>query len=236
MIKFNALSFASLALIFSALSVNCAVAMTQESFKELALRCAPSVAPDTLEALVKTESSFNPFAIGVVGGSVKQPKNLQDAILIVTRLVAEKRNFSVGLGQVNQANFSSLGLTAEELFEPCTNLKASAQILSKCYARMSKKGLGEAQALSDALSCYYSGNDVTGYKHGYVHRVTQNSINKTAVKVPSISLLTDSPPLSSQISSSAKSTEKASAQDDPLLRASQAKQAKGEQVQDKLIF
>ena len=143
---------------------------------------------------------------------------------------------TINYREVNQANFSSLGLTAEELFEPCTNLKASAQILSKCYARMSKKGLGEAQALSDALSCYYSGNDVTGYKHGYVHRVTQNSINKTAVKVPSISLLTDSPPLSSQISSSAKSTEKASAQDDPLLRASQAKQAKGEQVQDKLIF
>ena len=232
MIRFKALSAVGFVL---ALSMNSAAAMSQESFKELALRCAPSVAIDTLAALVKTESSFNQFAIGVVGGSVKQPQNLQDAILIVTRLVAEKRNFSVGLGQINKSNFLSLGLTAEQLFEPCTNLKATAKILGKCYARMSKKGLGEARALSDALSCYYSGNDTVGYKHGYVKRVTQNSITEQAVKVPSISLLTDLPSQNSQISSSAKSAEveKASAQDDPLLRTSQTK---GEQVHDKLIF
>ena len=90
MIRFKALSAVGFVL---ALSMNSAAAMSQESFKELALRCAPSVAIDTLAALVKTESSFNQFAIGVVGGSVKQPQNLQDAILIVTRLVAEKRKF-----------------------------------------------------------------------------------------------------------------------------------------------
>lgn len=232
MIRFKALSIAGFVLV---MSVDSVAAISQESFKELALRCAPSVAPDTLAALIKTESGFNQFAIGVVGNSIRQPQNLQDAILIVTRLMAEKKNFSVGLGQVNQANFSSLGLTAEELFEPCTNLKATAKILGKCYVRMSKKGQGEAQALSDALSCYYSGNDVTGYKHGYVQRVTQNSINQT-VKVPSISLLTDLSTQNSQISASVKSTEvkKAFAQDVPLLWASS--QTQGEKEQDKLIF
>ena len=37
-----------------------------ESFDDLAGRCAPNVSLDTLKALIKTESSFNPYAIAVV--------------------------------------------------------------------------------------------------------------------------------------------------------------------------
>lgn len=208
-----------------------------ESFKSLAARCAPTIAVDTLTALVKTESSFNPYAIGVVGGKGKHPKNLQQAVFYISELVAKKRNFSVGLGQINQANFKSLGVTAEQLFDPCTNLKAAERILSKCYVRMSKKRQGEAQALADALSCYYSGNDVTGYKHGYVKRVTQNSQQSTtAIKVPSISLL------SPQISTSAKSAQPTDAvasapTSAPLnLLVTPTPQAQGGKQDQKLIF
>ena len=176
----------------------------QESFNSLALRCAPNIAVDTLRALVKTESGFNPYAIGVVGSKGLQPKNLQEAVFYVSELVAKKRSFSVGLGQINEANFASLGVTAEQLFEPCTNLKATAKILSKCYARMMKKGQGEAQALADALSCYYSGNDKVGYQHGYVSRVAKNSKSYVEnISVPSISLLTNPQAASADLSSAA---------------------------------
>lgn len=157
-------------------------------FAELAEKCAPSVSLDTLEALVQTESGFNPFAIGVVGQkSVKQPASLQEALLKVSSLVKEAQSFSVGLGQINSANFEKLNVTAEELFDPCTNLKAVATILGQCYVRMSAAGKDSAQTLGDALSCYYSGNAKTGYDHGYVARVVANA---PPVKIPSIRLLT----------------------------------------------
>ncbi|EGC99197.1 lytic transglycosylase catalytic, partial [Burkholderia sp. TJI49] len=43
-------------------------------FAQLARACAPNVDPETLAALVRTESGFNPYAIGVVGGHLtRQP-------------------------------------------------------------------------------------------------------------------------------------------------------------------
>ncbi|KFA29347.1 lytic transglycosylase, partial [Xanthomonas vasicola pv. vasculorum NCPPB 1326] len=37
-------------------------------FMDLAQQCAPTVAPQTMAALVQVESGFNPYAIGVGGG------------------------------------------------------------------------------------------------------------------------------------------------------------------------
>lgn len=154
-----------------------------EDLDDLIARCAPSVSADTVKAIVKTESGFNPLAIGVVGGSVRQPQNLQEAVFTVTQLVTQQKSFSVGLGQINSANFEALGVTAEELFEPCANLKAMSSILTQCYAK--QQGKGQAQALGDALSCYYSGNEKTGYEHGYVDKVAANA----PPVVPSVSIL-----------------------------------------------
>lgn len=41
-------------------------ASSYSNFKELASQCASNIAFDTLEAIVKTESSFNPYAVAVV--------------------------------------------------------------------------------------------------------------------------------------------------------------------------
>ena len=162
------------------------LASSADTFEELAEKCAPAVSVDTLSALVKTESNFNPFAIGVVGGSVEQPKSLQDALLKVSKLVANDRSFSVGLAQINSGNFDALGLTAEQLFDPCTNLQAAAQILGRCYMQTSAKYGDNAKALGAALSCYYAGNEHTGFEHGYVAKVAKNA---PPVKIPSIRLL-----------------------------------------------
>lgn len=76
---FKSLSF----LVFVLVLVSAAQAENeQESFNSLALRCAPNIAVDALKALVKTESGFNPYAIGVVGSNELQPKNLQEAVFL----------------------------------------------------------------------------------------------------------------------------------------------------------
>jgi type IV secretion system protein VirB1 len=45
-------------------------------------------------------------------------------------------------------------------------------VLSECFDRSALPEQPQA-ALRQALSCYYSGNFVTGFRHGYVKRVSQ---------------------------------------------------------------
>lgn len=140
----------------------------------LALACAPQVHADTARALVSVESAFNPWAIGVVGGAlVRRPQNRTEAIATAKALRAAGWNFSVGLSQINVGNFERLGLTVESAFEPCTNLAAMQTVLAECFDRASgtePKAVDQV-ALRKALSCYYSGNFATGFRHGYVRKV-----------------------------------------------------------------
>ena len=118
---------------------------------QLIAMCAPLVHPDTALSVMKEESKLNQFAIGVVDGWVKQPTDLNSAVLTARKLEKEGKNYSVGLMQVNKHNFAKYGVTLEQMFEPCNNLQV-------------------------ALSCYYSGNFLRGYKRdfrgtSYVERV-----------------------------------------------------------------
>lgn len=156
-----------------------------DDFERLARRCAPEIAVDTLRAVVKTESNFNPYAIGVVGGSVKQPASFLEAIQTIAKLEDDGKNFSVGLAQINKGNFTRLGIDAAKALDACTNLRAASVILRECFAQASKNGKDSDQALHDALSCYYSGNFSTGYRSGYVNAVRKNA-GLDEIKVPSI--------------------------------------------------
>jgi type IV secretion system protein VirB1 len=147
--------------------------MDAATFSALSLACAPLVHASTAHALVAVESGFNPHAIGVVGGSlVRQPKSLPEALATADRLQADGWNFSVGLAQINVSNFARMGLTTQSAFEPCANLGAMQTVLAECFERSYTKA-SQQTALQQALSCYYSGNFVIGFKHGYVRRVTQ---------------------------------------------------------------
>jgi type IV secretion system protein VirB1 len=144
------------------------------AFLALALACAPQVHADTARALVSVESGFNPWAIGVVGGAlVRQPRHRAEAVATAKALQAAGRNFSVGLAQINAGNFERLGLTADSAFEPCANLAAMQAVLAECFDRASSAVSKSADqvALRQALSCYYSGNFATGFRHGYVRKV-----------------------------------------------------------------
>ena len=153
------------------------------SFLSLLAVCAPLVHPDTASALVAAESSFNRFAIGVVGGRLeRQPRGLAEALATARRLTDQGWNFSVGLGQINVGNFSRLGLDLTTAFDPCQNLAAMQTVLCECYERAGSEGTSGQISLRRALSCYYSGNFKTGLRDGYVRRVA------TRVPIPSLGI------------------------------------------------
>ena len=142
----------------------------------LALACAPHVDTRTVEALVAVESSRNPHAIGVVGGSLfRQPRLRAEALATAKALQAGGWDFSVGLAQINARNFERLGLSVETAFDACANLAGMQAVLCECFERASQRKTAVPPdpqlAVRQALSCYYSGNFVTGFRHGYVRRV-----------------------------------------------------------------
>ncbi|MBN3786566.1 lytic transglycosylase domain-containing protein [Burkholderia sp. Ac-20353] len=166
-------------------------------FMTLAQQCAPQIAPITMAAIVRTESGFNPYAIGVVHGRLRrQPSSVAEAMATMRALDASGWNFSVGLAQVNRANWSAYGLTTENACEPCRNLAAGAAILQGCFtAARNRRFHAEADSQADAqtalrasLSCYASGNFSTGYRTGYVQRVVDNAAawSPSAPTVPAI--------------------------------------------------
>ena len=147
----------------------------------MAIVCAPSVHPGTTAAIVATESSSNPFAIGVVKGALeRQPATRGEALATISALESAGFDFSVGLAQINRRNFGRLGLTAATALEPCRNLAAMQTVLEECYVRARRAQKSEPVALRSALSCYYSGNFATGFRHGYVARVV-NAARRTAL-------------------------------------------------------
>ncbi|HKT66840.1 MAG TPA: lytic transglycosylase domain-containing protein, partial [Burkholderia sp.] len=165
-------------------------------FAQLARACAPNVDPDTLAALVRTESGFNPYAIGVVGGHLtRQPASLDEARATASELAARGFSYSVGLAQVNERNFAKYGLDDTTMFEPCRNLQAGGAILTECFARSANTGRPAQAALRAALSCYYSGNFTTGFASGYVSRVVASAQrNAREGGVEPIPVVRDTPP------------------------------------------
>jgi type IV secretion system protein VirB1 len=134
-------------------------------FIALAQQCAPTVAPQTMAAIVNVESSYNPYAIGVVKGRLqRQPKNIQEAVATAKALAAAGWNFSIGIAQVNRYNLPKYNLTYEQGFEPCSNLWAGSKILEGCFLRADNNQRTQQEALKAAISCYYSNNFTRGFK------------------------------------------------------------------------
>jgi type IV secretion system protein VirB1 len=154
--------------------------MDTATLMALLLTCAPQVDTGTARALIHTESTSNPHAIGVVGGALdRQPRRHAEAVATAKALQAGGWNFSVGLAQINFRNLDRLGLDLASAFEPCANLAAMQTILVECFeranARTADQRTDPQRALRQALSCYYSGNFSTGLRDGYVQRVVAKS-------------------------------------------------------------
>lgn len=145
--------------------------MDVTTFLALAAVCAPLVHPTTALAIAKTESSLNAYAIGVVSGTLeRQPRDLAEALATAAMLNAQGRNFSIGLTQINVRTLRRLNLQAQDAFDGCRNLQLMQVVLAECFDRAETR-FDVQRSLRNALSCYYSGNFTTGFRHGYVARV-----------------------------------------------------------------
>lgn len=143
--------------------------------------CAPTVAPQTMRAILHVESAARPFVIGykVVDATrnvyqlARQPSTKEEAISWAQWLLDNGYKFDAGWAQINSQHFNRLGLTSQTVFDPCVNLRAGSTILTEEYLRAAKKyGVGQ-QALLAAISAYNSGNYITGFKNGYVGKVVR---------------------------------------------------------------
>ena len=146
-----------------------------EQMQALADNCAPAVAAETLIAVAKVESGFNPLAIGVNGQPAVRVRaiNRTDAAAKAQALIEAGRSVDLGLAQINSRNLEWLGLSVDAAFDPCRNLAASARVLQDGYARAAPKAVGEQPALLTALSYYNTGHPERGFRNGYVAKVTK---------------------------------------------------------------
>src|SRR5712664_2325712 len=156
------------------------------SFHTLAQTCATNVPVSTLEAIARTESALYPYALSINRphrlarrqgwnrGTItleRQPASRKEAIAWAEWLLAQGVTVSIGLLQVNSEHAALLHLAPEELFDPCTNLRSGAALLSATYAETARiHGEGFA-ALDFALSYYNTGSPTAGLTNGYAQQV-----------------------------------------------------------------
>lgn len=141
----------------------------------LASQCAPNVAPQTVMAIVQTESHGRHLALNVNGGS--QPPEQATAISAAAtaqRYIAAGYSVDLGLGQINSRNMRWLGLTWETVFDPCINIAALGRVLTQNYSA-AIAGRDPQTALRVALSLYNTGSSSGGFRNGYVARVVGNA-------------------------------------------------------------
>ena len=150
------------------------------------LQCHDLIEAEIMAKIVQVESSGNPYAIGVVGGRLqRQPVDLQEAVRTADYLEKAGYNYSVGLSQVNRVHFKQLAWhgNVQKGFDVCQNLRAGARVYSQCKesAARSLKSSDPTSVSRAALSCYYSGNFVTGERLGYVDKVLGTGSAKGSV-------------------------------------------------------
>jgi type IV secretion system protein VirB1 len=137
--------------------------------------CAPAVDPVTMAAVVKQESGGLPW---VVNNNTTRKSTIfrSKAAAVAAAMAAIGRGESVdmGLAQINSKNLSALGLTVEQVFDPCTNIAAGASILAAGY--------GRTGSLRGALSTYNTGRSDSTIGAAYAQKV----FGQAGVQVPAI--------------------------------------------------
>lgn len=143
-------------------------------------QCAPMVSPVLMRSLIRKESSFNPFAIGLHDAAKPkaqagkpldqvqqvlerlqrndQPTGLDDALQVVDVLETAKLGFSVGLAQISIGNVKAAGMTWRQAFDPCTNLTMGQQLLWDFFRTARNQGYSGADAVFAGLRGYNSGS------------------------------------------------------------------------------
>jgi type IV secretion system protein VirB1 len=138
----------------------------------LVLACAPFVSSNTMMAVLTHESAGNPLALGVNGNHrFRKPDSYQSAVSEARRLIAAGASIDMGLMQINSRTMVNLGLTVEQIFDPCSNVYAGGVVLTRNYVKATGQFGDPQSALLAALSAYNTGNFHSGFNNGYVRLV-----------------------------------------------------------------
>ena len=114
--------------------------------------CAPKVAAVTMAAIVQQESGGNPLALhDNTTAQSYRPASLAEAARLARTLIQAGHSVDLGLAQINSGNLPALGLDADQVFDPCSNLHAAQVILLGAWSH--SRG-----SLRGALSAYNTGN------------------------------------------------------------------------------
>lgn len=146
-------------------------------------RCAPTVHPETMAALISAESKGHQFALADAG-PLNMPwakrkylvrsyyfSSVDEATEMAEALIARGHTVSLGLTQVNDRNLAGLGISIREVFEPCVNLSAGGKIITEFYGKAVRQFGAGPRALRAAISAYNSGDWARGERDGYVNLV-----------------------------------------------------------------
>jgi type IV secretion system protein VirB1 len=96
------------------------------------------------------------------------------AVAAAVAAVGRGESVDMGLVQINSKNLPALGLSVDQVFDPCTNLAAGATILTAGYQRTG--------SLGSALSIYNTGRSDSKVGVTYAQKV----FGQAGVKVPRI--------------------------------------------------
>ena len=136
----------------------------------LAQQCASEVATEAVVPLVVTESGGDDLSINVNRGPRVRAGSIAEGAALVRRYMAQGYTVDVGLAQINSANFARLGVSVEQVFDPCTNLRLASSMLQEGYSLASRHYSG-LDAISATYSLYNTGTLTRGFRNGYVSRV-----------------------------------------------------------------
>lgn len=151
--------------------------------QSVAKACVPQADYRLLRAIVRTESSGNPWAISInrpersatergINGRLflsVQPRSHGQAARWAKMLLADHYTLSIGLMQVSTES----GYSIEELLDHCRNLQIGWKIFCQKYQEARKRFSGQ-DAVRVAISLYNSGSYLAGFNNGYVSRVVSN--------------------------------------------------------------
>jgi type IV secretion system protein VirB1 len=131
---------------------------------ELLMMCAPTVDPVTMAAVVKQESAGHPWVIN--NNTTKKSSTFRtraEAVAAASSAIQQGDSVDMGLAQINSKNLPALDLSVDQVFDPCINLAAGAQILSAAYIK--------SGSLVGALSSYNTGRADSSRGFAYAQKV-----------------------------------------------------------------
>ncbi|MGB8267563.1 MAG: lytic transglycosylase domain-containing protein [Candidatus Velthaea sp.] len=154
--------------------------------------CSPSVAPDTMRAIVAVESGGHPTSVhDNDSGASYVPRDREEATRLAEALIARGHSVDLGLGQVNSRNLAAYGVTPGEVLEPCRNLRVASAILASDYRVASARFANVRAALTAAIGAYNTGSLFAGAS--YVQAVVAAAMAPRQL-VPTIAILTGGAP------------------------------------------